>query len=268
MEQEVSSLKNKSDDEIKTLQNQLQEAINDTNKSQEDLKTEKIKNLEALNENNELKEKVKLTKDLEKQIKEMEQRQNEKGVNEKNFNVDLELKLKQTTREYEEMMDHLKNLFNILPDVDSKDDQNKDGSNKNKFGLDEFINRVRAVREENRRLHDQTSLLQARLERILEQMTELKGQDKIKQELKNTQQELEETKAKLAELEEKAQSAKSQVQSTNERENEMRNELESLREQLMTSQEKVRKLEAIMKRQSVLQVVNDGKTIKKNSNNN
>ncbi|CAG8455314.1 18661_t:CDS:2 [Rhizophagus irregularis] len=211
MEQEVSSLKNKSDDEIKTLQNQLQEAINDTNKSQEDLKTEKIKNLEALNENNELKEKVKLTKDLEKQIKEMEQRQNEKG---------------------------------------------------NKFGLDEFINRVRAVREENRRLHDQTSLLQARLERILEQMTELKGQDKIKQELKNTQQELEETKAKLAELEEKAQSAKSQVQSTNERENEMRNELESLREQLMTSQEKVRKLEAIMKRQSVLQVVNDGKTIK------
>ncbi|PKY14288.1 hypothetical protein RhiirB3_400080 [Rhizophagus irregularis] len=262
MEQEVSSLKNKSDDEIKTLQNQLQEAINDTNKSQEDLKKEKIKNLEALNENNELKEKVKLTKDLEKHIKEMEQRQNEKGVNEKNFNVDLELKLKQTTREYEEMMDHFFNLFNILPDVDSKDDQNKDGSNKNKFGLDEFINRVRAVREENRRLHDQTSLLQARLERILEQMTELKGQDKIKQELKNTQQELEETKAKLAELEEKAQSAKSQVQSTNERENEMRNELESLREQLMTSQEKVRKLEAIMKRQSVLQVVNDGKTIK------
>lgn len=262
MEQEISSLKNKSDDEIKTLQNQLQETINDMNKSQEDLKTEKIKNSEALNENNELREKVKLTQDLEKQIKEMEQRQNEKGINDKNFNIDLELKLKQTTREYEEMMDHLKNLFSILPDVDFNDDQNKDGSNKNKFGIDEFINRVRAVREENRRLHDQTSLLQARLERIHDQMTELKGQDKIKQELKNTKQELEETKAKLADLEEKAQSAKSQVHSTNERENEMRNELETLREQLMTSQEKVRKLEAIMKRQSVLQVVNDGKTIK------
>jgi chromosome segregation ATPase len=267
MEQELNSAKNKSGEEIKTLQNQLKEAISDMNRSQEELKTEKIKISDALNENNELKEKVKLVQDLEKQIKDMEQRQSEKGIDEKNFNVNLELKLKQTTREYEEMMDHLKNLFNILPEVDSNDDQNQNGynnnnSNKNKFGIDEFINRVRAVREENRRLHDQTSLLQSRLERIHEQMTELKGQDKIKQELKNTRQELEETKTKLADLEEKAQSAKSRIQSTNEKENEMRNELESLHEQLMTSQEKVRKFEAIMKRQSVLQVVNDGTSIK------
>ncbi|GBC05870.1 hypothetical protein RclHR1_06490005 [Rhizophagus clarus] len=257
MEQEINSVKNKSDEESKTLQNQLQEALNNVNSTQEKLKTEKTKNSNAQNEINELKEKVKSVQDLEQQIKDMEQRQNERGINEKNSNVNLELKLKQTTREYEEMMDHLKNLFNILPDVDSND-----YSSKNKFGLDEFINRVRAVKEENRRLHDQASLLQSRLERLHEQMTELKGQDKIKQELKNTQQELEETKMKLADLEEKAQSAKSQVQSTNERENETRNELESLREQLMTSQEKVRKFEAIMKRQSVLQVVNDGTTIK------
>ncbi|RIA91001.1 Up-regulated during septation-domain-containing protein [Glomus cerebriforme] len=265
MEQELSSVKNKSYEEIKTLQNRLQEATNDMHQSQEALKTERIKNSNTENEINELREKVKIVRDLEGQIKDMEQRHREKGVDENNFNVNLELKLKQTTREYEEMMDHLKQLFKFLPDVNSNDQQNQNGSsnlNKNKFGVDEFINRVRAIGEENRRLHDQTTLLQSRLERINEQMVELKEQDSIKQELRDTQQELEETKAKLADLEDKAQSTKSRVQSTNERENELRNELESLREQLTTNKEKVRKFEAIMKRQSVLQVVNDGTTIK------
>ncbi|CAI2180059.1 6003_t:CDS:2 [Funneliformis geosporum] len=230
MEQEISSVKNNSEEEI-----------------------------------NELKEQVKLVQDLEQQIKDMEQRQGEKGIDENNFNVNLELKLKQTTRQYEEMMDHLKQLFNILPDVDSEDDPNQgeyDNLNNNKFGVDEFINRVRAVGEENRRLHDQASLLQSRLERIHGQMIELREQENITQELEDTRQELEETKEKLSFLEGKAQSAKSQVQSTNERENELRNELETLREQLRTNKEKIRKFEAIMKRQSVLQVVNDGTTIK------
>ncbi|CAG8744442.1 15710_t:CDS:1, partial [Funneliformis caledonium] len=265
MEQEISSVKNNSEEEIKSLKNQLQEVTNDLRQSKEALEAEKIKNDKNENEISELKEKVKLVQDLEQQIKDMEQRQGEKGIDEKNFNVNLELKLKQTTRNYEEMIDHLKQLFNILPVVDSENDPEQGGYNNlndNKFGVNEFINRVRAVGEENRRLHDQASLLQSRLERIHGQMIELREQENIKQELEDTRQELEETKEKLSYLEEKAQTAKSQVQSTNERENEMRNELKTLREQLKTNQEKIRKFEAIMKRQSVLQVVNDGTTIK------
>ncbi|CAG8549474.1 10991_t:CDS:2 [Diversispora eburnea] len=81
-------------------------------------------------------------------------------------------------------------------------------------------------------------------------------------EMEATRNELEETKLKLFEIESKADNAISKVENTNLKQNNLLQELEDEREKLTAAKEKIRKYEAILKRQSVIQIVDNGTSIK------
>ncbi|CAG8630726.1 6948_t:CDS:2 [Dentiscutata erythropus] len=249
-EQEINSTKNNTDDE--NSQSQLQEALNNLKHAEEKVETErkKVKNME--NEIFELQAKAERVQDLEDQIKEMERKNRAKGVNETSNDTNAEFKLKKTEREYDEIMEALKKSFSNLPSDRSED-------NKIRISKEAIISRIQRVGDENKRLMDQISHLQSRMH---DQTMKLKDQDNLKQELEDTLIELENSKTRVIELEDKAQNAISRAASTNEKQSDLRSELENLRERLSTSQEKVRKYEAILKRQSVIQIVDNGTSIK------
>ncbi|RHZ51597.1 hypothetical protein Glove_476g10 [Diversispora epigaea] len=81
-------------------------------------------------------------------------------------------------------------------------------------------------------------------------------------EMEATRNELEETKLKLFEIESKANNAISRVENTNLKQSNLLQELEDEREKLTAAKEKIRKYEAILKRQSVIQIVDNGTSIK------
>ncbi|CAJ0638160.1 1138_t:CDS:2 [Entrophospora sp. SA101] len=200
----------------------------------------------------ELESKIKQIKVLEDQVSEM--RKKEKS------NTNLDLKLKKVTREYEEMFDSIQQLFNDLNNSDNG--YKKSSKSGSEFNLNLFVSMVNDKIKENRELIENVSLLQEEAKIIQQQLKEAKQQEKLRKELQDTQNELEETKAKLADLEEKILNEKSKVESTSEREEELRKEIEDLNQQLNNSKEKIRKYEATLRRESVLQFVNEGTSAK------
>ncbi|CAG8486021.1 12790_t:CDS:2 [Acaulospora morrowiae] len=254
LEQELSSMKSNPDGELKSLQNELQEALG---KAEFDKK--KIEEME--NELSELRTKVQQVQDLESKIRDVELKTSDRGIGQNKVNdINMELKLKKLTREHDELVDSLRLVYMKLPDEKNVSSRSI-GSRKPKFTVDLFISRVKNLGEENSEYMEQISSLKSQLEGARGGTNDPK-QDELKAELESTRNELEETKSKLLDLESKAVNATSRAETSGAKQSELLKELEEVREQLVASKENIRKYEAIFKRQSVMQVVDNGVSMK------
>ncbi|CAG8453877.1 15014_t:CDS:2 [Acaulospora colombiana] len=256
LEQELNSIKSNSDGEPKSQQNELQEALGDLQRAKEESESDKQKIEEMTNELSELRTKV---QDLETKIKDVEPKTSGRGVVQNKMNdINMELKLKKLTREHDELVDSLRLVHMKLPD-----ERNPGGSfRKPKFTVELFLSRVKNLGEENREYVEQISSLESRLQSAQKEQVGESSQGDLKAELESTRNELEETKLKLLDLESKAASALSNVETSNAKGSELLKELDKVREELMVAKENIRKYEAILKRQSVVQVVDNGVSIK------
>jgi len=102
-------------------------------------------------------------------------------------------------------------------------------------------------------LQTQSEMLQSQLDKASEYVD-------TKELLEETQRELEDTKVRLQDAEIRAKQAKSAVSSSSEKESALQQKLLEVQEQFAETKEKVRRYEATLKRQSIIQVINDGRS--------
>lgn len=172
----------------------------------------------------------------------------------------------QLNEQYEDVVGTLKKVFGELPDVaegrkidinSSKDE----GSRKEarRFSMDAFVGRVQYLTKENQRLVDKILDMQSRMEEMQIREDELKDAAKSsKKELEAAWTNVESVKAILSQLELTQQTASSELTASTSREHSLQADLEQARGELSSLKQEKLMWEQTMKRQSVLQVVQDG----------
>ncbi|RUP44530.1 hypothetical protein BC936DRAFT_149322 [Jimgerdemannia flammicorona] len=173
----------------------------------------------------------------------------------------------QLNAQYEDVVGILRKVFGELPDV-AADARNKDivstrdeSSRKEgrRFSMDAFVGRVQFLSTENQRLVDKILEMQGRLENMRMREEELESASKTsKKELETAWANLESVKATLFELELKGKTSSSELMASTDREQVLQTDLERARDELSALKQEKFKWEQTMKRQSVLQVVQDG----------
>ncbi|KAG9296867.1 hypothetical protein G9A89_006822 [Geosiphon pyriformis] len=256
LDQDLIAARNNAEEDAQTLQSNLNHIIQEKENAIREAENER-NNYEFLERKViDLEHQVRNGQNLEEKVRVLEHRQSlDKGMGQKR-NADLESKLSNVTKEYELAINSLKELFTNMP---KKIDDNLENKT---FTLDTFISHVRGIGDENAVLLDTVSRLQTRLDCVQKEMKDSEEQGKLKKLLKTTQSELEEAKAKLNNLELKAQNANAVLSSSSDKEAELRDEITQLREELEAIKRKVRKYEATLKRQSVIEFVEGGNSIK------
>ncbi|OZJ05688.1 hypothetical protein BZG36_01438 [Bifiguratus adelaidae] len=162
--------------------------------------------------------------------------------------------LKNVTRRHEDVMDLLQRAAVNVPDVTSPK-----MSNRTSFSLPQFVANVASMADENQRLVQRVIDLQTQLgEFSSKEAAYVRRVSALNTELQSTNKALAEIQKRAADLEMKHHVSESETKSRQTNEHALLDEISSIREELGVALQEKSRLQQLLNRQTVMEVLQDG----------